>query len=215
MARAGVRKFTYDTIFTADGRESRAPEDQRQSFTPEELKEARKVAFAEGERSASAEAEKAAALALEGVLAQLTTLKSELDGVCHGLKRDAVEIGLAGARAAAGAALDRFPEETLATLLAECAESLRAAPLVVASAPAAALEVVRARISEIASTAGLEGAIDVREGDGPARLEWSAGAATIDAEFALARAREAAERWLAASEQGVDQFELFAERQAG
>jgi flagellar assembly protein FliH len=215
MARQGIRKFSFDTVFTADGRMLRAPEDQRYSFTPEELKAARTQSFAEGERSAVAEAERAAATALEGVLAQLAALKSELDGVCLGLKHDAVELGLAGARAAAGAALARFPDEALAALFAECAEGLRSMPVVVAYAPKVALEAVRARLAGIAQKAGLEGAIDVREGEGLARLEWGAGAASVDPEFALARAREAAERWLAASEQGVDQLELFAERQAG
>jgi flagellar assembly protein FliH len=215
MARQGVRKFTYDTVFTADGRAVRAPEEQRHSFSSEELKEARAQSFAEGERSAVAEAEKAAAGALEAVLGQIGALKAELDGVCLALKRDAVELGLAGARAAAGVALARFPEETLASLLAECAESLRGAPIVVAHAPQSAIEVVRARLTEAARQAGLESALDVREGEGGARLEWSAGAAAIDPEHALARAREAAERWLAATEQGVDQFELFTERQAG
>jgi len=215
MARAGVRKFTYDTVFTEDGRVLRAPEDQRLSFTPDEIKAARAEAYAEGERAATAEAERAAAQALEGVASQLEAIQAALAGVESELRRDAVELALATARAAAEAALARWPEEALGALFQECVDDLRGAPVAVVQAPAGALEAVRERLRAVAAQAGLALGVDVIEGAGPARIEWSAGAALIDPETALARAREAAERWLAATEEGEGQLNLFAESSAG
>jgi hypothetical protein len=208
MSRAGVRKFTYDTVFTKDGRVVRAPEEQRVSFTRDEIKEARSQGFAEGEKAAEARV----GLAVQAIVEQVAALKAGLDATCAGLRRDAVELGLASARAAAEAAVARCPEESLLGLFAECAESLRGAPVVTAHAPAAAVAAVRERIAAFAQQAGLEGAIVVAEGVGPARLEWSGGAAEIDPESALAQAREAAERWLAAADRDADQLNLFAER---
>jgi flagellar assembly protein FliH len=210
MATPGIRKFTYDTVFTADGKVTRAPEDQRVSFSPEEIQEARAQGFAQGERSAVAEAEKAAARALEAIAQQVAALTGALAGVASELRRDAVELGLAGARAAAEAAVVRCPEEAVLALLSECAESLRSAPIVTIEPPRGAPAAVIERIRAHAAQKGLAAQIHVREGgQGAARIEWSGGAAAIEPESALARAREAAERWLIAADAGADQPSLF------
>ena len=70
------------------------------------------------------------------------------------------------------------------------------APVIVAHAPRGSAALVRERLAAAARQAGIETAIDVREGAGAARIEWTAGSAAIDPESALAQAREAAERWL-------------------
>lgn len=205
----GVRKFTYDTVFTEDGRVLRAPEEQRLSFTPEELQEARRQGHAQGERAATAEAEKAAARALEAIAQQVAALTSTLATIASDLRRDAVELGLAGARAAAEAAIARCPDDAVLGLLGECAESLRNAPVIVIDAPAgAAAERIRAH----AAQRGLSETLHVREGASAARIEWRGGAAAVEPESALAQAREAAERWLVAADARADQLNLFAGR---
>ncbi len=212
MAQSGIRKFTYDTVFTEDGRVMRAPESERQSFTPDEIQEARRLAFADGERSATAEAEKAAARALEAISQQVAALTGALAGVAAELRRDAVELGLAGARAPAEAAIARCPEDAVLALLSECAESLRSAPVVTIETPRGAAPSVAERLKAHAAQKGLAAAIQVREGAGAARIEWSGGAAAVEPESALAQAREAAERWLVAADADADQLTLFAGR---
>lgn len=208
----GIRKFTYDTVFTEDGKVLRAPEEQRFSFTPDELQEARAQAFAQGERSSIAEAEKAAARALETIAQQVAGLTGTIAGLASELRQDAVELGLAGARAAAEAAIARCPEESVLALLTECVESLRSAPVVTIEVPRAAPPAVGDRLKAYATQRGLASSIQVREGAGAARIEWSGGAAAVDPESALAQAREAAERWLVAADARSDQLNLFAGR---
>lgn len=205
----GVRKFTYDRVYTPDGRVLHVDDAERLSFRPDEVVEAKKKAFEDGQRSAVAEAERAAAQALQSIADQLSHIQAALGEQCATLRRDAVELGMAGARAAADEALARFPDEQLAALFETCLESLRGAPVVVAHAPEAACETVRARLAAVAEQAGLETAVKVEPGAGPARLEWATGAVSIDPEFALARAREAAERWLAAEDARAGQLNLF------
>ena len=209
---AAVRKFTFDTVFTEDGRVLRASEAERASFTPEELAEARAAAFEEGQRSAVAQAEHASAAAAQVIADNMAHLVTQMAGVASGLRRDAVELALAAATAAADAALARCPEEAVAGLFEECSESLRGAPFVVVRAPEATHAMIRDRLGEPLARAGLApDALRLEGGDGPVRLEWSVGAACMDPEFALAQAREAAERWLAAQDADADQLSLFAE----
>ncbi len=208
MSRGGIRKFTYDSVFTEDGRVVRAPEDERVSFTLEEIREARRQGFAEGEAAAATQTEPAIAQALQSIVQQTAALASSLDAACETLRRDAIEVGLAGAQAAAEAAIKRCPEEAVLSLFRECAESLRGAPVIVAHAPHGAADMVREKLQAAARQAGIASPIDVREGSGPARIEWSAGAASIDPAAALAQAREAAERWLSTNG-GADQLALF------
>ena len=206
---AGIRKFTFDTVFAADGREMRAGSAERFSYRPEEVEQAKKEAYAAGEASAVAKAERAATAALEAIAASLRQVHDRLDGESSQLRRDAAALGLAGARAAAETALSRFPVEVVEALFAECVESLRAAPQIRVYAPQAAHETVAARLAERCAAAGLEGALSVEAGEGPARIEWGAGAAELDPDAALDKAREAAERWLAARDAETNQMNLF------
>lgn len=208
MSRGGIRKYTYDSVFTEDGRVVRAPEEERVSFTLEEIREARRQGFAEGEAAAAAQTERATAQALQQIVQQVAALTSSLETTAGALRRDAVELGLAGARAAADTAIARYPEEAVLALFSECAESLRGAPIIVAHAPHGTAAPVREKLLAAARQAGIDSVIQVREGAGPARIEWGAGAAAIDPAAALAQAREAAERWLAS--QDPNQPSLFA-----
>jgi len=200
-----VRKFMFDTVFTPDGKVTHAPKAERLTYKRDEVEEIRKEMFAEGERSAVAEAERRTAAALEAITALLRTF----DTVVSSLRTDAVELSLAAARAAADTAINQYPEEALAGLFTECLEALRGAPRIVTTAPPDTLDAVRARLTTLAATAGLDGVISVEAGDGPARIEWRDGAAEINPEDALARAREAAMRWLKAQDDADSQMNLF------
>ncbi|MGD2132882.1 MAG: hypothetical protein PVI23_08820 [Maricaulaceae bacterium] len=209
MAAAGIRKFTFDRVFTPDGREMRAGTSERFSYSPEEVEEIKKEAFAAGEQSAVAEAERAAAQALEAIAAAVTEIRGRLDAESSALRRDAVALSLAAARAAAEKALAAYPLEVLKGMFAECADSLRGAPHIRAFAPEHIREAAAQRLAERAAAAGLDGVISVEAGDGPARLEWGAGAAGVDPKAALEQAERAAERWLAAQDGEDAQLSLF------
>jgi len=200
-----VRKFTFDTVFTRDGEVTQAPRAERLTYKRDEVEVIKKDMFAQGERSAVAEAERRTAAALEAV----TALVGNFNTALSTLRTDAVELSFAAARAAADTALNEYPEEALAGLFTECLEALRSAPRIVVSAPADTLDAVRTRLTAVAASAGLDGVISVEAGDGPARIEWRDGAAAIDPEDALARAREAAMRWLMAQDDADSQLNLF------
>src|ERR1700761_6933864 len=99
MSQSQPRPFTFDTVF--DGGRVIAPIKPKKAFTPEEVEAARAAGFAEGERSAVARADVAAAA--RAALGYLTEL-------AHGHRTDSARLALACARNIADAALDRFPE---------------------------------------------------------------------------------------------------------
>ncbi len=197
-----VRKYTFETVFAADGGVLHAPEPRRKVYTHDEVEAERAAARAEGEASALAAAERETAAAVAVVADHLATLVARLDGESQALRREAVDLALAAGKCVGGAALTRFPEDTVIALFRDVADHLRAAPRVeiVAHADAAS---VRARLEAAGAQAGCADALAVVEtkdgAPGDVRIAWREGLATRDAENALTLIRDAAVRWLAAA----------------
>lgn len=204
-----VRKFTFDTVFTPEGGVSAAPARERLTYKRDEVEEIRKASVAEGEASAVAAAEARTATALEAIAHAVNGLSDALNAARADMRRDAVDLAFAAARASAQAALDHFPEEALAAAFADTLDALRDEPVIVATVAAEAAEAVAARLATLADAGGLAGSVRVETGPGPARIEWSGGAVMLDPDAALARAREAADRWLATAARDGAQLNLF------
>lgn len=208
-----IRKFVFDTEFDAQGRVLRQGGVGKLAFTPEELEAAKRAARAEGERAATAQAERAAAEALARIAAALAAILARLDQESARLKCEAVDLGLAAARALAREALAAKPEAAAAALIAEMADELRAAPRIVIRLAGAAADAVRPRLQAVAAEAGLTGSLVLETAAGPAgdcTIEWGEGAVARATEAGLARLDEIARRWLAHECAQGGQLELFA-----
>lgn len=201
MTSESVRKFTFDTVFDEDGGVVRAPV-RKYTYKADEVETVRQEAFAQGQASDVAEAERRAAAALEAIAAGVQTVRETLAAERARLTQEAVAFAMAGAEAAAGAALKRFPDEAVAGLFDACLEMLRDAPQVTIRVAPDCADAVAKRIAEAAAAAGFEAGVEVTaDADittGDAELVWTEGAITTNAQETFERVRALAERWLAA-----------------
>lgn len=201
QATAAVQKFTFDTVFEDNGRVI-APVRPKKTFTVEEVEAIRKECFAEGERSATALAQQAQALALQQIAAAAQGALGGLAMVAHEHRAGSARLALAAARKIADAALDRFPEAPIAAALDALAREVEAVPRLVARCPAAHEDGVRAALEQAARNAGYPGQIVVRADPAlpPAAfvLDWGDGSAAFDPQAASARVAQALDEALAA-----------------
>jgi flagellar assembly protein FliH len=86
-----------------------APVRVKKNFTLEELEEAKAQAYAAGEQSAVAQAEREAAMALNTIGQAIHSAFSTLTAVAHEHREGSAMLALACGRAIADAALDQFP----------------------------------------------------------------------------------------------------------
>jgi flagellar assembly protein FliH len=185
----------------------------RKVFTEADMAAARQEGVEQGRREASGQTDRAAAEALRAIARMMQMMLSGLGQEAQSLRVDAVEVALAAARQAAGAALDQFGAEALEAFVSDAAMHLRDTPrLVIKVAPDIQGE-VEPRLVQAAAEAGFQGQVQVR-GDAAARpgdctLEWADGTIQHDREAAFEAIATAAERWLAAAEQQGIQLDMF------
>src|SRR5271156_1712147 len=103
------KRFDFGTVFDAAGGVAYAPPERKRAFTPAEVEQIRAASFAEGERSAVAQAEQVQAAALIEIAGAARAALGALAKAAHGHRAGSTELAIATARAIAGAALDRFP----------------------------------------------------------------------------------------------------------
>ena len=195
-----LRRFTFDTVF--EGGRVIAPVKPQHSFTLEEVEAARAEAFAAGERSAIAEAERQSAAALAQVGGVIRQAMGALAAAAHAHRSGSAELALTAARKVADAALERFPQAPVEAALQALSREVDAAPRLMvrcASADPARLEADLARAAE---DAGYPGQVTVKNEPGPPSaafvLDWGEGRAAFDPALAAARIDAALQAALAA-----------------
>jgi flagellar assembly protein FliH len=196
------QKFTFDTVFDSDGDVAYAAPRPKRAFTPDEVEHVRAQAYAEGERSAVARADEAAAAALAGIGQSVKIALGALAQVAHEHRTACAELALACARTIAGAALERFPEAPAAAALQSLAREIEATPRLVARTSPELVERLQAALDATAQACGFPGQIVVK-GDpalSPAAfvLDWGDGRADFDPARAAERVSEALHTALAA-----------------
>lgn len=196
------RKFTFDTVFDQAGEVAFAPTPIKRSFTPAEVEQIRKDAYAEGQRSATVKAEEAAAAALGDIGATARAATVALAQVAHANRADCAELALAVGQAIAGAALEAFPEAPAQAALAALSREVEFAPKLIVRAPEALVERLQAALNQTAQALSLPGEILVK-GEAampPAAftLDWGDGRAAFDPVQAGERVAEALRTALAA-----------------
>lgn len=195
-----TQKFAFSTVFSESGEVLRDGDRIRRILTEAEAEEAKKAAFAEGEASQVARAAQTEADALRAVASQMQLILSRLHGESEALRADSAKLAVAAARKIAGAALEQYGAETVASLAAEAMSELRGEPrLSVHCAPD--LEApLSEKLAEVAKQTGFEGAIVVRGESGltgaDCRLEWRRGSISQSSEEIGARLETLVAKWL-------------------
>ena len=196
------RKFTFDTVFDVDGEVAFAATRPKRAFSPGEVEHVCAQAFAEGERSAVARAEEAAAAALAEIARAARTALGALAQVAHEHRTACAELALACARTIAGAALEQFPQAPAQAALQGLAREIEAAPKLAVRTTPEMVERLQTALDETALACGFPGQLVVK-GDPalPAAafvLDWGDGRAAFDPIQAADRVAEALHTALAA-----------------
>jgi flagellar assembly protein FliH len=202
MSARAPRPFAFDTVFDDAGSIAYAPPVRRKHFTAEEVEAARQQGFAEGERSALARSEAAAADALADLAHATRLALGALQGIAHEHRVQSAELALAAARKIADAALGRFPDAPVAAALETMAREIEAQPRLMVRVAPELLERTQAVLDHTAEAIGFAGQILVRAepGRAPAAfvLDWTDGKAAFDPRDAAARVAAALDAALAA-----------------
>lgn len=194
--------FAFDTVFDDVGGVAYSPPVRRKSFTLEEVEQARMAGFAEGERSAVAQAEAAVADALADIARAARLGLAAVQGVAHEHRIGAAELAMVAARRIADAALIRFPEAPVAAAFEALSRELETQPRLIVRVAAGLEERVQLALDHTAEAIGFAGQILARaEPSMPAAafvLDWGDGKAAFDPEAAALRVAEALDAALAA-----------------
>ncbi|MGR4867110.1 FliH/SctL family protein [Caulobacter sp. LARHSG274] len=195
------KRFTFDTVFDDRGGVS-APPRVKKNFTLEELELAKAEAFAAGEQSAVAQAEREAAVALGQVGQAIHSAFSTLAAVAHEHREGSAMLALACGRAIADAALDQFPEAPTQAALVALAREVEAQPKLTVRVASHLVERTQAALETTAHAIGFPGQILARaDAHLPAAafvLDWGDGRAAFDPTDAAARVTQALEAAIAA-----------------
>jgi flagellar assembly protein FliH len=178
-----AKKFTFDTEFTgAENRPSPAARArQKQTLTTEELDVLAQNARVEGESQASVRAAEAldrsvAALTI-AVRAALDTSQAEIEA----LRAEACFLALAMAKRIAPAALAALPAGDVEIALRQAMHQAIIEPRITLRAAPAVVEVLEARLADIAHEEGYDGrvliAADPAMRGADCRIEWRGGGA--------------------------------------
>jgi flagellar assembly protein FliH len=210
---ASVRKFVFDTEFSASGEIFRADSSRRTSFTPEEVEHERQQAYARGREDAAARAAEAAAHATQALARQAQMIVGALAREAIALRRDAATLALVSARRIAGTALDRFGEDRVQAAVEDALAHLRHDPRVTVRVSLALAQTIGPMIEACAEAMDFRGALVVRAepsmASGDVSLEWAGGSVVHERADILARIEAAIDARLAEADREGAQLDLF------
>jgi len=196
------KRFAFDREYAPDGTVLRDGDRIRKVFTEAELQAAADEAAEEARRGEEAQAAAAAADALRQIAGRLQAVIARMDAESAAMREDASRLAVTAARIIAGAALDRFGEETIEACAREALSDLRGEPRVSVRVAPHLADSVAQRLYEQAEMMGFDGAVVVRADEeimgGDCVLEWRSGAIERTAASIEARISEAVAKWLAA-----------------
>ena len=196
------RRFNFETEFDDAGAVAYQPPRPKKFFTPEEVEQARIEAFAEGERSALAQAEADLARAMAQIADAARLGLGALAEVAHAHRSGTAALSMAAARKIADSALARYPEAPVAAALEALAREVEASPRLLVKVAPEARERVQAALDELAVSLGHQGRIEARAEPGMTLaafvLDWGDGRAAFDPVDAAVRIQAALDQALAA-----------------
>lgn len=198
MTAPVLQKYAFDTVFDEAGAVAFQPLRAKRSYTPEEVEDIRRDAYAAGEQSAQGEIARAVgeiAVAAEGALGALAR-------VAHDHRTASAELALVAARKIADSALERFPEAPVAAAMTELAREIEAQPKLMVRVAPHLIEPVQTALAAAAQAIGFGGQIiahaDPSLPNAAFLLDWGEGRASFDPQAAAARISAAVDTALAA-----------------
>lgn len=202
MTQPAHKLFGFDTVFDDAGAVTYQAPTRKRLFTPDEVEQIRAAAFAEGERSAVAQAEGQAADALADIARAARSAMTALAAVAHEHRVGTAELALAAARRIADAALSRFPDAPVTAALETLAREVEAQPRLTVRVAAGLEGRVQAALDQTAEAIGFQGQITARADAAlPLAafvLDWGDGRAAFDPLAAAERVAAALDAALAA-----------------
>jgi len=194
-----IRKFAFDTEFSPNGEiVNSAPK----PLTPDEVEAERKHAYKDGAQDAVAKAEREAAAALQALADAASAILTRLDAESRAMREEAARVAIAAARKIAGAAIDSYGAERVATAVEAAMDSLRHQPRLVVKLSPEAAEILKPRIEAMVATHAYAGAVLVRAHPGLAQgevvIDWSDGVISMKPDDAAQRIDALIEAALAA-----------------
>lgn len=195
-----TQKFAFSTVFSESGEVLRDGDRVRRILTEEEVAEAKKIAFSEGESSQVARAAQTEADAMRAIASQMQLILTRLHGESETLREDAARLAIAAASKIAGAALDKFAADTVAALAAEAMGELRGEPRLSVHCAPELEDSLSEKLADVAERCGFEGAVTVRGETGltgaDCRLEWRRGSITRSHDEIAERLDALVTKWL-------------------
>jgi flagellar assembly protein FliH len=190
----------FDTVF--DGDRVIVPVRPKRSFALDEVEAIREEAFAAGQRSATAEAERVAAAALSQAVELMRHALGTLTAVAHEHRAGATQLAAAAARKIADAALERFPHAPAEAALQALAREVDAVPRLVVRCASDNPARLEADLKRAAEAAGYPGQVVLKADPGMAQaaftIDWGDGRAGFDPASAAERIGTALDAALAA-----------------
>ncbi|BCW88481.1 hypothetical protein sos41_16210 [Alphaproteobacteria bacterium SO-S41] len=196
------RKFTFDQHFDAGPAQARAAAAPKvkKFYTPEELEAEKTAAYERGRGSLEAITAQSQTLALGQIAEAAMTALNTLDEMAAEARAQALRTGLVAAQRIAGAALDRYPLDTIEDTIAQCLAQAAHEPRIVIKVDSRVADALKARIAALADDIGFAGrlivTVEPRHGVADCRLEWTDGGVERDAAAIAARIETALERFI-------------------
>ncbi|MGD9868125.1 MAG: FliH/SctL family protein [Hyphomicrobiales bacterium] len=185
-------KFTFDRCFS-NGRARPEPpeavvERRLRAEFENTLALARKEAFEQGRAEGEAAARKSLDAELAAAAGRLAgsaeKLLKGIDATCRAEAAKALKVARMAAEKLAAGLLQRYPDEVLSSIFAECIEHVRDAPHLAIRVNDALAEQMQKRVTAIARERGYTGNIvvlgDPETRSGDCRIEWADGGVTRD-----------------------------------
>lgn len=202
MTSSAPRPFAFDTVFDDAGAIAYQPPVRRKHFSAEEVEAARAAGYADGERSAVAQAEGRAADALADIARATRSALTALQGIAHEHRIGSAQLALAASRRIADAALERFPEAPVAAAMEALVREIEAQPRLTVRVAPDLQDRIQETLNHTAEAIGFEGQILTRAEPSlpPAAfvLDWGDGKAAFDPNESAGRVAAALDAALAA-----------------
>lgn len=181
-------RFSFDRDLSAGPDEKPKKQEEKKTFSEEQVEQVRAEAYAAGSEAARADEElelsRQIAAGANLVADQLGKLLENLRSERAHLREEAADIALTIARKLMPALMDTAPAAEIENVLVHAFALLRDEPRVVVHVTPDQLDLLEPRINEIASEHGFEGRLIVRVDEeialGDVRIEWSKGHITRD-----------------------------------
>jgi flagellar assembly protein FliH len=188
-----ARLFSFDTVF--DGDQVIEPRRPKRTYTADEVEAVRAEAYAEGQNSAVARAEREAATAIGQAAEAARAALSTLAEIAHEHRSGSAHLALAAAAKIADAALAQFPEAPAAAAVEALGREIEAAPRLVVYASPEDPDRLQTALEEAAARAGFPGRVQLQAEAGRTRaaflFDWGEARAAIDPAAAAARVEAA------------------------